>query len=183
MHIDPGTLDCYINLIAASHRVPSFLVLNDWNRLITFDEIDKTPEQRILMKWLLHDEQMRGESQHNDMRLIIWSLKHGDLFLTALSQSLDDKASETFSDRRQVIAKHAKIMCNWLETIAINEIASLSITWKDLRYLKATNEVTMSKLWAKELQDDVDVKTAWQIMQSNILANNFRKILFLEIKA
>ena len=52
---------------------------------------------------------------NDDLRRIVFSLKHADLFLTALSEALDVQLSKVFTNRRQILAKHAEIMYIWLE--------------------------------------------------------------------
>lgn len=171
-------IDCYINLLASAHRVPSFLIMRG-GHVRSVGTSPVTPEsERILIRWFARDSQLHERDQLAKLSHLTAALNRAGVFLFALANALDTALCQTYCNRRDTFLVHSAIMSTWLELSSIDNVAELSERWHRSLHGSLTEQFKMDHATADEMpsdQLDYGDKLAWQLIQTHRLGAKFRR--------
>jgi hypothetical protein len=171
-------LTCYIKLIAASHRIPTFLVLSDRRMARVGAGLCDSAFEDILIGWFRRDSQLQERCQGGKRSHLIASLNHADTFLVALSEALDVNLGAICRSRPHTLSMHTAIICAWLESATIAQIANLSARWHELLRKNQNSKFDNPLIIYDDIQNerlDHGTELAWTLIQSHKLGAKFRR--------
>lgn len=129
----------YVEVISASYSIPPFLLLPERGLSTERGQVI----ERIMIHWL------REESSEG---LGFGSVEHISAFLMALAEALYDHLESSEATRRAVNSQHETIMLNWLQSVRLRDLATLSVAWQ-------------SHLAGKDSSQTSSAGLAWQLVQ------------------